>query len=284
MQPCGTHAAYLRHRRASEEACGACQRAERDYQRSRTRRADRSDKPCEICGELMVLVEARRKFCSAPCRSKATVQSEAYARGQAKRNQSTRPKVQRECAHCGSAWMVDRHSKSRFCSISCAKTAEPSRRPKRPSKPKPAPMSQAELEALWRSQWSDLRRAREDGDHQAVIAAIKKKCSVTPDGCWEWPKVDKNGYPVATIGKKNVYVHRLILEAKHGAPLGSQAAHHICANPGCVSPNHLQPVTHRENVAEMLARKSYLSRIRELEMALAHVQPNHPLLATISVA
>jgi heme oxygenase len=71
---------------------------------------------------------------------------------------------------------------------------------------------------------------------------------------------------------------------KHGASLGSQAAHHACANTTCVNPDHLQPVTHRENIAEMMARKAYVARIRELEAALTEIQPSHPLLSVIAVA
>ena len=73
------------------------------------------------------------------------------------------------------------------------------------------------------------------------------------------------------------------LEAKHEAPLGSQAAHHICANTKCVNPEHLQPVTHRDNIAEMLARHSYLKRIAELEEAIKELAPNHEVLNRVPI-
>lgn len=38
LQPCGTHAAYTRHKNRCEEACEACVLAERIYQRDRMRR------------------------------------------------------------------------------------------------------------------------------------------------------------------------------------------------------------------------------------------------------
>lgn len=87
------------------------------------------------------------------------------------------------------------------------------------------------------------------------------------------------------IGKQSHQAHRLMLQAQHdGAPLGVQAAHHRCANTMCINPDHLQPVTHRENIAEMLARRSYLNRITELEEALAALAPDHPVLNRIAVA
>ena len=78
-------------------------------------------------------------------------------------------------------------------------------------------------------------------------------------------------------------VRRRVLEAKECAPLGSQAAHHKCANTKCVNPDHLQPVTHRENTAEMLARKSLVSRVRELEAELARLDPGNDLLDLVPV-
>ena len=85
------------------------------------------------------------------------------------------------------------------------------------------------------------------------------------------------------VGKDWRYVHRLSLEAHLAASLGSQPAHHKCANTTCVNPEHLQPVTHRENVAEMLARRYMEQRIRALESALHDVAPDHPMLSEVSI-
>lgn len=127
---------------------------------------------------------------------------------------------------------------------------------------------------------STLRVAVEDGGD--VVAAIRERVTVNEAGCWVWPKT-KDGYPVATIGKRWVQVHRLSLEARLGKPLGDQPAHHICANSACVNPEHLQPVTHRENSAEMLARRYMERRIAALEDALALAVPDHPLLGEVGL-
>ena len=129
---------------------------------------------------------------------------------------------------------------------------------------------------------SELRRCYEDGDNPGFIAAVLDRVYVDDSGCWIWPKI-KDNYPRYSIGNKEVAMHRAVLEAKEGAPLGSQAAHHKCANSHCVNPNHLQPVTHRENTAEMLARKSLTARISELEAALEEFDPEHELLKVIPV-
>lgn len=140
----------------------------------------------------------------------------------------------------------------------------------------------AEAHAL--SQRSPLRVALENRDHTAVIEIIRADATINSKGCWIWPKKMKGGYPFANIAGTSVAIHRIVLEAKHGKPLGSQAAHHTCSVRACVNPEHLQPVTHQENTAEMLQRRAYRDRIAELEQALSELAPDHPLLTVIKVA
>jgi len=134
---------------------------------------------------------------------------------------------------------------------------------------------------------SPLAVAVRDGAHADVLRYIKKDCVITASGCWEWQRRLSDGYPQIRLninGKQvNAQVHRLSLEARHGRALGKQAAHHMCANTRCANPEHLQPVTHRENTAEMLERNYYIARIKELEAALDHVAPGHELLTHISL-
>jgi len=144
--------------------------------------------------------------------------------------------------------------------------------PKPAPEPKPAP----------REMHSAVRVAFEDGDYPAFIDAIRSRVTSTESGCWEWQGQMKKGYPELTMGKQRKQVHRLVLEKREGAPLGVLSAHHMCANSKCVNPDHLQPITHRENTAEMLARTSLEARIDELEMALSALAPSHPALHRVS--
>ena len=63
-----------------------------------------------------------------------------------------------------------------------------------------------------------------------------------------------------------------------GRGLGSEAAHHMCANSMCVNPEHLQPISARENTAEMIQRNYFLARIAEMEAEVARLDPSSPLL------
>ena len=175
-----------------------------------------------------------------------------------------------ECPRCGDIFEHVGKGAPKYCGSECRLGAAKSRQ-----------LSDAEVRRALSSR-SELRRCYEDGDNPGFIAAVLDRVRVDDSGCWIWPKI-KDNYPRYDIGNKVVAMHRAVLEAKEGAPLGSQAAHHKCSNSRCVNPDHLQPVTHRENAAEMLARKSLTARIRELEAALGEVAPGHELLKVIPV-
>lgn len=126
-----------------------------------------------------------------------------------------------------------------------------------------------------------MRRAYEQGDTEAFFTALQARCTVTSAGCWEWQGKVKSGYPIWHVSGKQLLLHRISVEMKYAAKLGSQAAHHMCGNSCCVNPAHLQPVTSVENTAEMLARRSYEDRIAELEAELRRIDPTNELLKRI---
>lgn len=200
------------------------------------------------------------------------------------------------CKQCGGSFQYHRKDKktcSTICHQSFTLTTEGHKArmlaAKVNAKPQPKLKTQAEIEAGWLAQRSDLRAAYEDGDRAMFFAALKERSRVTDSGCWEWlgkaTKSNKGGiYPAQRWAGKSYQVHRLSIEMDRGAALGVLAAHHKCANSICVNPEHLQPVTYRENTAEMMARNSLERRIKELEKALHSVCPDHEALNRIPVA
>lgn len=67
LQPCGTVAAYARHRRAGEEACEACRKARAAYTRSRYVPSDRQLSPCGTTGAYQRHLRRGEETCQA-CR------------------------------------------------------------------------------------------------------------------------------------------------------------------------------------------------------------------------
>lgn len=113
-------------------------------------------------------------------------------------------------------------------------------------------------------------------DAEYLIDYVKNEADIDNDtGCWNWTKLSQ-GYPATSPYAMGW--HRVMCSVKHGDHLGLLVAHHTCSNTKCVNPDHLQAVTDVDNQAEMIERRRYVARIRQLEEALAELNPNHPLL------
>lgn len=189
-------------------------------------------------------------------------------------------KIPTSCYRCGKITLKEPSKRyKQFCGTTCrdahCSQYDADGAPRTPRAKKQAPRADPR---------SRLRKAYEDGDNAAVLAELQARATPLSNGCWQWQGRLRDGYPALRIGARELMAHRLTLEAHLGASLGSQPAHHMCANPACINPDHLQPVTHRENVAEMLARTYMERRIKELEKALRAVDPSNELLQHISLS
>ena len=69
-------------------------------------------------------------------------------------------------------------------------------------------------------------------------------------GCWHWAGKDRNQFGHARwfVGGKHLCVHRWAYERFVGPIPEGLVIDHLCRNPGCVNPAHLEPVTQPENV------------------------------------
>jgi hypothetical protein len=66
--------------------------------------------------------------------------------------------------------------------------------------------------------------------------------------CWEWlGATDKDGYGKTSIMHNSVVAHRAIYEALVGPIPKGKELDHLCKNPSCVNPSHLEIVTRKEN-------------------------------------
>lgn len=66
--------------------------------------------------------------------------------------------------------------------------------------------------------------------------------------CWIWPGAKSSrGYGQIALGKKVFYVHRLIRRL-HDGLWHDGDVDHLCGNPSCWNPDHLECVTHAENL------------------------------------
>jgi hypothetical protein len=75
------------------------------------------------------------------------------------------------------------------------------------------------------------------------------KVKVSPSGCWEWTATrTRDGYGQFYFEGRMWGAHRWAWMQKHGpVPEGFELDHFACDKPGCVNPDHVRPVKHREN-------------------------------------
>lgn len=72
---------------------------------------------------------------------------------------------------------------------------------------------------------------------------------VERNGCWIWPNApDSDGYPIVKVGGRSRRAHRLFYEMLVGPIPDGLQLDHLCRVRNCVNPEHLEPVTCRENV------------------------------------
>ncbi len=70
------------------------------------------------------------------------------------------------------------------------------------------------------------------------------------DDCILWSKAkNKAGYGITWHNNKWAYAHRVAVNATKG-----QVVRHLCDNPSCVNPEHLQIGTHKENSEDMVKK------------------------------
>lgn len=67
--------------------------------------------------------------------------------------------------------------------------------------------------------------------------------------CWEWTGYRNDlGYGRIRLEGRGVLVHRAVWEMLVGPIAPGLELDHLCRIPACVNPDHLEPVTHQENV------------------------------------
>lgn len=79
---------------------------------------------------------------------------------------------------------------------------------------------------------------------------IQQKISVdAATGCWLWRGAkQKSGHGCMTVNSAPRGAHRVSYEIAKGQIPPGLDLDHLCRNPSCVNPDHLEPVTRKENL------------------------------------
>jgi len=89
-------------------------------------------------------------------------------------------------------------------------------------------------------------------------------------GCWLWAgSLQPNGYGHLTIQNRQVLAHCYTYERLRGPIPDGYELDHLCRNPRCINPDHLEPVTHAENCRRGVRAKLDGSQVIEIRQLAA---------------
>lgn len=99
------------------------------------------------------------------------------------------------------------------------------------------------------------------------------------NGCWEWTAGNRGGYGRVAIHGKLMEAHRWMWERTNGPIPEGLELDHLCRNRACVNPEHLEPVSHLENIRRgetgaHNARKTHCKHGHPLSGANLHIKPD----------
>lgn len=84
-------------------------------------------------------------------------------------------------------------------------------------------------------------------------AHIRRNIELDPSGCWLWTRSrSSDGYGWASLANRTHQAHRLVFTLLRGEPPAGTVLDHLCRVRHCVNPDHLEPVTNRENLARSM--------------------------------
>jgi hypothetical protein len=109
-----------------------------------------------------------------------------------------------------------------------------------------------------------------------LIDRLNTKISPEPNsGCWLWVGADNGiGYGIVGVpGRRSpMLAHRALYEHVNGPIEPGLELDHLCRNPTCVNPDHLEAVTKKENLRRgngVIARKKRAAKV-------THCPRGHP--------
>jgi len=85
---------------------------------------------------------------------------------------------------------------------------------------------------------------------ESLPSRIREKIKVNPSTeCWEWTAGDNgSGYGLVQWNGKQNLAHRVVYALINGEIPYGKTLDHLCRNRSCANPEHLEPVSHKENL------------------------------------
>lgn len=93
-----------------------------------------------------------------------------------------------------------------------------------------------------------FKRGDQAGRLHAHVRHSESIAEGVKTACWLWVgRVDRAGYAQVKIGNRSPMAHRWAYELLVGPIPDGLTLDHLCRQPSCVNPDHLEPVSQRAN-------------------------------------
>lgn len=103
-----------------------------------------------------------------------------------------------------------------------------------------------------------------------VVERFTSLVDARPGVCWRWRgSIQANGYGRFRANGKTTYAHRAAYALFVGPIPDGLGLDHLCRNRWCVNPEHLEPVTQRENIRRGAQTKLSKESVSEIRAAFA---------------
>lgn len=115
---------------------------------------------------------------------------------------------------------------------------------------------------------------REQRKPMPMREKLERRREIDPiTGCWNWTGRIEDGYGKVALSSRYTSVHKASFELWKGRVPNGTELDHLCRNRRCFNPDHLEPVTHQENVR----RGALPQMMREKAAAKTHCYKGHSL-------
>jgi hypothetical protein len=111
-------------------------------------------------------------------------------------------------------------------------------------------------------------RGAPDTSRVGLVRHLMRRIAVSESGCWEWQSTRVGRYGTCCFGGTTGLAHRAAYTAFEGDIPDGWVIDHLCRNPLCVNPQHLQAVPQAVNIRR--GRGPALTRERSRKSCCVH--------------